>query len=134
MGHFTKLHFAPRCQNGYNAPPPLRIFLTGATGYVGSAVLHALVRGGHQVSVLIRNPKEATHASLLDARPVVGDLSEPQTYTAAAETCDAIVHTAFESSKRGPQVDRQAIDAFLGAATRRADRGQRATVVYTSAV
>jgi nucleoside-diphosphate-sugar epimerase len=112
----------------------MRIFLTGATGYVGSAVLHALVRGGHQVFALIRNPKEATHASLLDARPVVGDLSEPQTYTAAAETCDAIVHTAFEASKRGPQVDRQAIEAFLGAASRRADRGQRATVVYTSAV
>ena len=112
----------------------MRIFLTGATGYVGSAVLQALVRGGHGVTALIRNPREATLASLLDARPVVGDLSEPPTYIAVAETCDAIVHTAFEASKRGPQVDRQAIDALLGAAARRADRGQPATVVYTSAI
>jgi len=118
-------------QTDYNALP-MRIFLTGATGYVGSAVLHALVRGGHEVSTLHRNPRESAHASLPDTRTVVGDLSEPETYTAAAEACDAIVHTAFEASKRGPQVDRQAIDALLAVAARRANRGQRATFVYTS--
>jgi len=112
----------------------MRIFLTGATGYVGSAVLQSLVRAGHEVSALIRNPREAAHASLFGTSPVVGDLSEPQTYAAVAETCDAIVHTAFEASKRGPQVDRQAIDAVLAAAARRADRGQRAVVVYTSSL
>ncbi|NOT25633.1 MAG: NmrA family NAD(P)-binding protein [Acidobacteria bacterium] len=45
----------------------MRIFLTGATGYVGSAVLQALARGGHEVCALIRNPREATQSSLLDA-------------------------------------------------------------------
>ena len=33
----------------------MRIFLTGATGYIGSAVLDALVRGGHDVTALVRN-------------------------------------------------------------------------------
>ena len=109
----------------------MRIFLTGATGHVGSAVLQALVRGGHEVSTLHRNPRESAHASMPDTRSVVGDLSEPETYTAVAETCDAVVHTAFDS-KRGPQVDRQAIDALLAVCARRANRGQRATFVYTS--
>jgi nucleoside-diphosphate-sugar epimerase len=112
----------------------MHIFLTGATGYVGSAVLQSLVRGGHDVSALIRNPREATRASFFGTRPVVGNLSEPQTYAAVAETCDAIVHTALEASTRGPQVDRQAVDALLGAASRRAARGQQAAVVYTSGV
>lgn len=109
----------------------MRIFLTGATGHVGSAVLHALVRGGHEVTTLYRNPRESAQGSLPDTRTVVGDLSEPETYTAVAETCDAVVHTAFDS-KRGPQVDRQAIDALLAVGARRANRGQRATFVYTS--
>jgi nucleoside-diphosphate-sugar epimerase len=109
----------------------MRVFLTGATGHVGSAVLHALVRGGHEVTTLYRNPRESAQGSLPDTRTVVGDLSEPETYTAVAETCDAVVHAAFDS-KRGPQVDRQAIDALLGVCARRANRGQRATFVYTS--
>ena len=120
-GAFHQAGFRAVGQTDYNALP-MRIFLTGATGYVGSAVLHALVRGGHEVSTLHRNPRESAHASLPDTRTVVGDLSEPETYTAAAEACDAIVHTAFEASKRGPQVDRQAIDALLAVAARRANR------------
>ena len=113
--------------------PLMRILLTGATGYVGSAVLQALARGGHEVCALIRNPREATQASLLDARPVVGDLAVPQSYAAAAEGCDAVVHNAFESSKRGPEVDRQAIDTLLSAAARRVSAGRPSTIVYTSA-
>jgi nucleoside-diphosphate-sugar epimerase len=113
--------------------PLMRIFLTGATGYVGSAVLQALARGGHEVCALIRNPREATQESLLEARPVVGDLADPQSYAAAAEGCDAVVHTAFDASKRGPEVDRQAIDTFLNSAARRVSAGRPSTVVYTSA-
>ena len=109
----------------------MRIFLTGATGHVGSAVLQALVRGGHEVTALYRNPRESAQGSLPDTRTVVGDLLEPETYTALAETCDVVVHTAFDS-KRGPQVDRQAIDALLAVGARRANRGQRAAFVYTS--
>jgi len=37
----------------------MRVFLTGATGYVGSAILDALLRGGHQVTALIRDPEKA---------------------------------------------------------------------------
>ena len=37
----------------------MRIFLTGATGYVGAAVLDALVRGGHDVTALVRNNEKA---------------------------------------------------------------------------
>lgn len=72
--------------------------------------------------------------SLRGVQPVVGDLSVPTSYAPAAETCDAIIHTAYESSKRGPQVDRQAIDALLGAAIRHAAKGQPVSVVYTSGV
>src|SRR5262245_26292986 len=110
----------------------MKIFLTGATGYIGSAVLDAALRGGHQVTALVRDPEKAERVSLRGVTPVVGELSRPASYAAAAEQGDAIVHTAFEHSKRGQAVDRVAIDTLCAAAARRADAGLPAAVVYTS--
>ena len=110
----------------------MRIFLTGATGYIGSAVLDALLRGGHDVTALIRDPEKANLISQRGVQPVLGDLSKPPSFAAAAETCDAIVHTASDSSRGGPEVDRQAVETLLGAAIRRSARGHPVAVVYTS--
>jgi nucleoside-diphosphate-sugar epimerase len=108
------------------------IFLTGATGYVGSAVLDAMVRAGHQVTALVRDPEKAERISLRGVTAVVGELSKEKSYAAKAAECDVIIHTAFEPSKRGQKVDRQAIDHLLGVAARRASEGKAAGFVYTS--
>ena len=112
----------------------MRIFLTGATGYIGSAVLDALLRGGLEVTALVRDPERAERIGLRNVQPILGDLSKPALYAAAAEACDAIVHTAFDASKSGPQVDRQAIDTLLGAAIRRSAKGHPVAMIYTSGV
>ena len=98
----------------------MRIFLTGATGYIGSAVLDALLRAGHDVTALVRDPEKAERVSRRGVEPIVGDLSKPASYSPAAIGADGIVHTAFESSKNGSKVDRVALDALLAAAERRA--------------
>jgi nucleoside-diphosphate-sugar epimerase len=110
----------------------MRIFLTGATGYIGSAVMDALLRSGHDVTALVRDPERADHLSRRGVQPIVGELSNPAYYKGAAEAADAIVHTALESSKRKEKVDRLAIDALLTAAGRRAATGASASFVYTS--
>src|SRR5215510_3354245 len=110
----------------------MRIFLTGATGYVGAAVLDALLRGAHDVTALVRDPEKAERVARRGVQPIIGELSKAASYAAAAESADAVVHTAFEHSKHGPAVDRQAIDTLLGAASRRAASGRPATMVYTS--
>jgi nucleoside-diphosphate-sugar epimerase len=110
----------------------MRIFLTGATGYVGSAVMDALLRSGHDVTALVRDPEKAELVSGRGVQPIIGELSKPTSYAAAAEGADSIIHTAIESSKRMQKVDRQAIDTLLGAAARRAESGRPACVVYTS--
>ena len=110
----------------------MRIFLTGATGYVGSAVMDALLRSGHEVTALVRDPEKAELVSGRGVQPIIGELSKPASYAAAAESADSIIHTAIESSKRMQKVDRQAIDTLLGAAVRRAESGRPACVVYTS--
>src|SRR5882672_7242927 len=107
----------------------MRIFLTGATGYVGSAVLDALLRAGHEVDALVRTPEKVEQVSLRGVHPLVGDLTDPATYAAAAEESDRIIHTAFDGTKAGPKVDRIAIDTLLAAAGRRADAGRPAAFI-----
>ena len=112
----------------------MRIFLTGATGYVGSAVLDSFVRGGHAVTALVRDPERAEQLSRRGTECVSGELAKPSAYVSAAASCDALVHTAFEHSKRGNKVDRLAVDALIAAATQRSTEGQATTIVYTSGV
>jgi nucleoside-diphosphate-sugar epimerase len=112
----------------------MRIFLTGATGYIGSAVLEVAVRAGHHVTALVRDPEKAEHVALRGVTPIIGELAKPDSYAAAAEQSDAIVHAAFEHSKRGAEVDRFAIDTLSAAAGRRVDAGSSAAFVYTSGI
>ena len=58
----------------------MRIFLTGGTGYLGSAVLDSLVRAGHRVDALVRNTEKAAQVHARGAHPVIGDLSKAQSY------------------------------------------------------
>jgi nucleoside-diphosphate-sugar epimerase len=112
----------------------MRIFLTGATGYVGSAILEATLRAGHAVTALVRDPRKAEHVSMRGGRAIVGELAKPAAYVAAAEESDVIVHAAYERSKHSVEVDRHAIETLLAAARRRLDRGDSANFIYTSGV
>jgi nucleoside-diphosphate-sugar epimerase len=92
----------------------MRVFLTGGTGYVGSAVLDALLRGGHRVTALVRDPEKAERLAARGATTVIGELGTPSSYKAALESSEAVIHTAFESSPRGVEKDREAIESLLG--------------------
>jgi nucleoside-diphosphate-sugar epimerase len=96
----------------------MRIFLTGGTGYIGSAVLDALLKAGHQVTALVRDNHKGARISARGAQPIVGTLADPESYRAAADAHDGYVHTAFEGSAHGVAADRQTIEALLAAARR----------------
>ncbi|HUE85176.1 MAG TPA: NAD-dependent epimerase/dehydratase family protein [Vicinamibacterales bacterium] len=104
----------------------MRVFLTGATGYIGSAVLDALVRAGHKVTALVRDPEKAERLAARGVTTVAGELAAPATYLSALRGAEAAVHTAFESSARGVDTDRQAIETLIGA--------RPPILIYTSGV
>ncbi len=113
----------------------MHVFLTGATGYIGSAVLDAMIKGGHQVTALMRDPEKAERLASRGATPIIGELGLPNTYTKAVKAADAVVHTAMESSPRGVEKDRAALETMLSALTEasRADAKPR-VFVYTSGI
>lgn len=116
----------------------MRIFLTGATGYIGSAVLDALVRAGHCVTALVRHHEKAAQVAARGAQPVVGNLGDPESYRSAADAQDGYVHTAWDASGRGEAIDRLAIETMIAAAKHPclSESAGPATpfVIYTSAI
>ena len=115
----------------------MRIFLTGATGHIGGAVLDALVRGGHQVTALVRDNEKAARVTARGGQPLVGNLGDPESYRSAADAQDGYIHTAFDgASDRGPGVDRIALDTLIAAAKRPRTVGAttpaRRFIIYTS--
>ena len=74
----------------------MRIFLTGATGFVGTHVARALSANGAQLRLLVRKTSRTEHLQSLNAELVVGDLRQPSTLHAALADCDALVHVAAD--------------------------------------
>jgi uncharacterized protein (TIGR01777 family) len=74
----------------------VKVVVTGATGYVGAALVSALRAGGDAVIVLTRDPDRA-RSVLGDATAVAADLQQPGAWTAALAGSDAVVHLAGES-------------------------------------
>jgi nucleoside-diphosphate-sugar epimerase len=117
----------------------MRIFLTGATGYIGAAVLDGLVRAGHDVTALVRDNEKAARIAARGGHPLIGNLADPDSFRSAAEGQDGYVHTAYDSSSgRGPAIDRAVLETFLAAARRPRTAGSaapaRRCVIYTSGV
>jgi len=72
---------------------PERVFLTGATGFVGGHVLRALVAAGYEVRALVRGPAPRL-ADLAGVEPVGGDLERPGELVRALRGCRSLVHVA----------------------------------------
>lgn len=91
----------------------MRVFLTGGTGYVGSAVLESLVRGGHHVDALVRNREGAARVQARGGHPVLGDILQRASWRNAAAAADGAIHTAIEYSARQVTVDAAAIEGLV---------------------
>ncbi len=109
----------------------MRVFVTGATGYIGNAVVKELLAGGHEVTGMTRSPEKAKALEALGASAVVGDIKDPSTYQEAAAGHDALVHAAVEYSPRGVEADRTGMETLLAVA-REGDAERQ--VIFTSGI
>ncbi len=114
----------------------MKVFVTGATGFVGSHVARVLAEKGAELRLLVRKTSDLRNIQSLPAEHVVGDLLDPASFDRALAGCDALFHVAadYRLWVREPAVMYRAnVDgtrAILQAALRNSVR----RVVYTSSV
>jgi dihydroflavonol-4-reductase len=110
--------------------------VTGATGFVGAAVLRCLVKAGHNVRVLVRPTSDRRNLSEVDCQIVAGDLTEPESLKRAVRNCETVFHVAADYRIWVPDRERMkrvnvqgTVDLIRAAAAAGVSR-----IVYTSSV
>ncbi|VVS98995.1 3-beta hydroxysteroid dehydrogenase [Sphingomonas sp. EC-HK361] len=94
----------------------MRVFLTGASGWIGSMIAQDLLAAGHAVVGLVRSAEKGSALSVAGGTPLIGSLGDLETLRQGARDADGIVHTAFgldlSKIEQLAEEERAAIEAF----------------------
>jgi nucleoside-diphosphate-sugar epimerase len=97
----------------------MHVFVTGATGWIGSAVVRDLIGAGHGVTGLARSADKAASLAAAGAHVLRATLDDVEALRGAASAADAVIHTAFDHDfsrfLEGAAQDQRAIEALGGA-------------------
>lgn len=116
-------------------PRPLRVFITGATGYIGSALVRAFAEAGCEVTGMTRWAENTLEIHEAGGRAIVGELFSSGTFRRIAAAHDVLIHAAADRRDQSG-ADEAAVEAFLWAARQyeRAKDDPPRSVIYTSGV
>jgi len=108
----------------------MRVFVTGASGFIGEEVCLCLRRAGHQVVGLVRSKEKAQTLLENEIDVVIGDLLKPDSYINAAQEAEVLIHTAADYGNYGA-VDKSALSTLITAS---ANSKKKKMLIFTSGI
>jgi nucleoside-diphosphate-sugar epimerase len=109
----------------------MRIFVTGASGYIGQAVAKAFRNKGHTVYGLVRSEEDANLLKLMEILPIIGDFNQPETFEKILDNVEVAVNCAFDYSDQGVERDANTIDLIIRSFSK---KSLPTSFIYTSGV
>lgn len=107
------------------------VFVTGASGYVGSEVATAFARAGHCVHGLVRSAAKCRALAVAEVQPVLGSIEDATSWEAVARRCEVLIHCAVQYTSQMFEFDRRAVSALLRIAS---GKRESSIFIYTSGV
>ncbi len=107
----------------------LRVFVTGATGYIGFNVAKKFRQNGFKVFGLTRSTNKTEKLYKDEIVPVIGNMSDPESFLPAAKECDVIIHVAADYSQKSAELDKNVVNSITGI---KHDGLEKKTFIYTS--
>jgi len=120
----------------------MRVFLTGATGFIGRAVLKRLTAAGHKVTALVQDQHKAEVIAKVGGSPIIGDLLVPEPWTETVKGCDMVISASSpfhitemlseDEAKRRARSHAEMVGNLLKAASRSKVKGAVLTYHVTA--
>lgn len=106
-----------------------KIFITGATGFIGNEVAKAFLQKGFEVTALARSDRSAEVLKQNGFKIHRGDITQPETYKSVLKEFDVIVHTAATNDQKFAEAEKSVVETVLNEL-----EGTNKTFVYTTGV
>ena len=106
----------------------MKVFVTGATGYIGFNAAKKFRSNGHTVYGLTRSETKKDKLYVEEIIPVIGNMSDKDSFLPVAGECDLIIHAAVEYSDKTVELDKNVVNAI----TSINNTGNKKTLIYKS--
>jgi nucleoside-diphosphate-sugar epimerase len=109
----------------------MKVFVTGATGYLGSHIARTFRQAGYRVFGLTRNEKKADLLARQEIIPVIGNMQEPGSFFAHAIDSDILIHAAVDYENDSADLDKMTVQSLIASAK---SSNRTKVLIYTSGV
>ncbi len=107
----------------------MKIFIMGATGFIGFSVAQAFRRAGHEVWGVTRSKEKTKILLQNEIFPVIGNMQNPDSYKKYIDECSVLIQAASDNENNQSELDKKTIETFIKSSK---ESDSKKTIIHTS--